>query len=498
MLKYIINFLIKICLINIFTIKIFPQNCCDKCFENCKKILHKENDNNSDLDNNNSDLDNNNSDLDNNNSVLDNNNLNLDDNLDLNNNSDLDNNQEEYFKSLLDNFDKNIKNFNNSIFSENPNSTEAEYTIVKDGTKGNDGILGKGSFGKVYKVKNKKGEIFALKKAFIPENEESATKKEIQILIKCRKCKNVIKIVDAYKNSSKCNLNFMNGYYYYIVTELYERGDLKDFIEKCKNNNTGLANDEIIKKKEIYIYQMINAVKQIHDKGIKHRDIKPANFFIGENDKLYLGDFGLAIENYDGKYLLGTPLYMYFFLNYMIGFMNKNQNVVNSLLKHWDLYSLMCTIFELLTYTFFADYSGNCNVSYQNLFYSKGFEFICPKADFDVPNDIKNKIIFAQNGLLQQIQTNQIMQQYNYMNYFFQMQLMQLEMQQWLNMFSFFPLQRWRSYLSLNTNININKDMYANMLNEIIQNLFRTKFNIDSILGTECYKTLDNFYKNNY
>ena len=64
MLKYIINFLIKICLINIFTIKIFSQNCCDECFENCKKILCKKNDNNPDL-NNNSGLDDN-SDLNNN------------------------------------------------------------------------------------------------------------------------------------------------------------------------------------------------------------------------------------------------------------------------------------------------------------------------------------------------------------------------------------------------------------------------------------------------
>ena len=36
------------------------------------------------------------------------------------------------------------------------------------------------------------------------------------------------------------------------------------------------------------------------------------------------------------------------------------------------------------------------------------------------------------------------------------------------------------------------------MLNEIIQNLLMTNFNIDSILGTGCYKILDTLYKNNY
>jgi len=488
MLKYIINFLIKICLINIFTIKMFSQNCCDECFKHCKKILYKKNDNNSDLDDN-SDFDNN---LDLNNK---NDNSNLNNNLDLDDNSDLDNNQEQYFKLLLDNFDKNIKNFNNSIFSENLDSTEAEYTIVTDGTTNNSGILGKGSYGTVYKVKNKKGKYFALKKNFIPENEEKTTKKEIQTLIKCRDCKNVIKIVDAYKNICRCNFNSIYGYYYYIVTEFYQGGDLQGFIEKCKTNSTGLNNNEIKEKKEIYIYQMINAVKQIHAKGIIHRDIKPANFFIGENDKLYLGDFGTATENYDGTYLIGTPLYMYFFLNYMIGFMNGNQNIINSLLKHCDLYSLMCTIFELLEQTYFADYSGIFNVSYQNILYNKNFELLCPKADFDVPNDVVNQIISAQENLRQKIQNNQIMQQNNYMNYFFQIQLMQLGLEQ--NKFSFSPLKRWKDYL-LNTKININSDLYAYMLNEIIQNLFRTEFNIDSILGTVCYKTLDNLYKKNY
>ena len=108
--------------------------------------------------------------------------------------------QEQYFKLLLDNFDGNIKNFNDSIFSEDPDSIgEREYTIVKDGTKGEDGILGKGVYGIVYKVKNKEGEIFALKKNFIKKELPLTWKNEIQALIKCRKCKNVIKIVDVYK-----------------------------------------------------------------------------------------------------------------------------------------------------------------------------------------------------------------------------------------------------------------------------------------------------------
>lgn len=493
MLKYIINFLIKICLINIFTIKMFSQNCCDECFKHCKKILCKKNDDNSDLDDN-SDFDNN---LDLNNK---NDNSNLNNNLDLDDNSDLDNNQKEYFKSLLEDFDKNIKIFNNSIFSENLDSTEAEYTIVTDGTTNNNGILGQGSYGTVYKVKNKKGKYFALKRVFIDERYEFSIKKEIQILVKCRDCKNVIKIVDVYKDTCKYFWNSVYGYFYYIITEIYEGGDLKSFIDKCKSLSPGLSENEIISKKERYIYQMINAVKQIHDKGITHRDIKPANFFIGENDKLYLGDFGTATEIYDGLYIIGTPFYMYFCLNYMIEFEKKVPGVVNPLLKHCDLYSLMCNIFELIELDNFADYSGNCNVDFKKIFYDKNFDLLCPKPDFNSPDNFvnfMNFIISEQQNRFQEIQNNQIMQQYNYMNYFFQKQLMLLQAQQQLNMFSFSPILRWNSYLN-KKQTKVNEGGYAFIINEIIQNLFTTKFTIDNVLNTPCFNYLKNKYKDKY
>ena len=110
--------------------------------------------------------------------------------------------QEQYFNKLLEDFDNNIKIFDDSIFYEDTDSTvESEYTIVKDGTKGKNGILGEGAYGTVYKVKNKKGEIFALKKNFIKKELPLTWKNEIQALIKCRKCKNVIKIVDVYKKN---------------------------------------------------------------------------------------------------------------------------------------------------------------------------------------------------------------------------------------------------------------------------------------------------------
>lgn len=90
------------------------------------------------------------------------------------------------------------------------------------------------------------------------------------------------------------------------------------------------------------------ALAAAHDRGVIHRDIKPANVFIGKDGRARLGDFGLAIIHGEGphnetagqglKMLIGTP-------THMAPEQFRHPSGVDT---RADLYSLGCTLFEML------------------------------------------------------------------------------------------------------------------------------------------------------
>lgn len=59
-------------------------------------------------------------------------------------------------------------------------------------------------------------------------------------------------------------------------------------------------------------YELIQILKKVHKKGIIHRDVKPTNIMISDTNKIYLVDFGLAVNNldYETDKIAGTFAFM--------------------------------------------------------------------------------------------------------------------------------------------------------------------------------------------
>ena len=141
--------------------------------------------------------------------------------------------------------------------------------------------LGKGSYGQVFKIKQKEtNKIYALKEInkskLLKENKYYQLKTENDILKLCSH-HNIIKYYGFYENQ----ISFS------IIEEYCPYGDLSSFISENKQN---LSISEI----QYIIGQIIICLEYLSTKRIIHRDIKPENFLITDDFNLKLIDFGTA------------------------------------------------------------------------------------------------------------------------------------------------------------------------------------------------------------
>ena len=94
-----------------------------------------------------------------------------------------------------------------------------------------------------------------------------------------------------------------------IIMEYGEGGDLSQKISEQKKKNEPFTEKQIID----WFIQICEGVKYIHDKKIIHRDLKPNNIFLTKDNKIKIGDFGLAktlaFQN-QAKTNVGAPAYL--------------------------------------------------------------------------------------------------------------------------------------------------------------------------------------------
>ncbi|EGG20971.1 p34-cdc2 protein [Cavenderia fasciculata] len=136
--------------------------------------------------------------------------------------------------------------------------------------------LGEGTYGKVYKAKEKTtGRIVALKKIRLEDDGVPSTAlREISIL-KDLPHQNVVALYDVLHCTNRL----------YLVFEFLDQ-DLKKYMDSVQSMNPQLVKS--------YLYQILKGLAYSHSHRILHRDLKPQNLLIDRLGSIKLADFGLA------------------------------------------------------------------------------------------------------------------------------------------------------------------------------------------------------------
>jgi len=139
--------------------------------------------------------------------------------------------------------------------------------------------IGEGTYGVVYKAKNRVSEeIVALKRIRLEAEDEgipSTAIREISLLKELRH-PNIVRLYDVVHAEKKLTLVFE-----------YLDQDLKKYLDVC----IGGLEIQIVKS---FLYQLITGVAYCHHHRVLHRDLKPQNLLINREGELKLADFGLA------------------------------------------------------------------------------------------------------------------------------------------------------------------------------------------------------------
>jgi len=139
--------------------------------------------------------------------------------------------------------------------------------------------VGEGTYGIVYKAKNKEnGEIVALKRIRLDSEDEGVPCTAIReiSLLKELKHNNIVRLYDVVHTEKKLTLVFE-----------YLDQDLKKYLDECG----GIIPRSAMKS---FLYQLLKGIAFCHDHRVLHRDLKPQNLLINKKGELKLADFGLA------------------------------------------------------------------------------------------------------------------------------------------------------------------------------------------------------------
>ncbi|KDR12146.1 cyclin-dependent kinase 1-like isoform X2 [Zootermopsis nevadensis] len=141
--------------------------------------------------------------------------------------------------------------------------------------------IGEGTYGVVYKGRNKKtGQIVAMKKIRLENEDEgipSTAIREISLLKELQH-PNIVSLEDVLMEESRL----------YLIFEFLSM-DLKKYLDSLGPNK--IMDSNLVRS---YLYQITQAILFCHQRRVLHRDLKPQNLLIDKNGVIKVADFGLG------------------------------------------------------------------------------------------------------------------------------------------------------------------------------------------------------------
>ena len=127
-----------------------------------------------------------------------------------------------------------------------------------------------------------------------------------------------------------------DGLYYYAM-EFIDGLDLGSLIDKYSRDGLLLPHRDVVR----IARALASALDYAHSQGVIHRDVKPSNVMVSADERVLLGDFGLAMDVAVGSLgeVFGSPHYM----------APEQARHSASAVPQSDLYSLGVLLYELLT-----------------------------------------------------------------------------------------------------------------------------------------------------
>jgi len=191
--------------------------------------------------------------------------------------------------------------------------------------------IGVGSFGTVYKAAKKGDKQYYVVKVISLFNMSPKEINDVENEAKILSSINSLYIVKYYES-------FIEDTDLFIVMEHCDGGDLQKYFNLAIKTGRTLPEEKIWR---IFI-QICIGLACLHNQKILHRDIKALNIFMTRDDKIKIGDLGVAkalSQQSYAKTFIGTPYYLSPEICEEKPYNEKS-----------DVWALGCILYELATY----------------------------------------------------------------------------------------------------------------------------------------------------